>query len=440
MLDFVKKFHFIFKEKFLNYYTHLILLLKYLAASMRKRLKKINYNVMLLTSIILGLALGASNSDFIYQCAAVASGFFLKLLRFLSLPLVFFGIGSTITSIQSFQVMLSVGRKILYYTLLTTIISAAIGLGLFLFIHPIMPLKKVLLTHQEMSATGYLEVLSKVIPNNILEPFIENNVLSATFLSVTLSVSSLFLPEEERKYTHKLFSILFSILLNIARGILKLILPATLAFSILLYRELSQSQGNFITFSKYLICVVGANLIQGFVVLPILLRMNKLSSIRIAKAMSPALITAFFSKSSAATLPLTMELAEEKLKIHPSLSRLAFPLCSVINMNGCAAFILITVLFICTSYGMTFSIFSMMVWILIATLCAIGNAGVPMGCYFLTSSLLTSMQVPLHILGLILPFYTMLDMIETSLNVWSDCCVVSATSKRLSKEMKAHEL
>lgn len=135
-----------------------------------------------------------------------------------------------------------------------------------------------------------------------------------------------------------------------------------------------------------------------------------------------------------------MELAEEKLSIHTSLSRLAFPLCSVINMNGCAAFILVTILFICTSYGMTFSIFSMIGWIFIATLCAVGNAGVPMGCYFLTSSLLTSMNVPLDILGLILPFYTMLDMIETSLNVWSDCCVVNITNKRLSKKIKANEL
>lgn len=407
---------------------------------MSKKLKKPNYTTMLLTSIILGLALGALNCDFIFQSAAIVSGFFLKFLRFLSLPLVFFGIGSTITSIQSCKVTLSVVQKTLYYTLLTTVISATVGLGLFLLIHPTMPLKKGLLTNHGSSATSYIEILSKTIPNNILEPFIENNVLSATFLSAILSVSSLFLQEEERKYIHKLFSTFFSVLLNIAKGVLKLLLPATLAFSILLYKELSQSQENLIKFSKYLICIVGANLIQGLIILPMLLKTNKLSPKRIAQAMSPALITAFFSKSSTTTLPLTMELAEEKLSIHTSLSRLAFPLCSVINMNGCAAFILVTILFICTSYGMTFSIFSMIGWIFIATLCAVGNAGVPMGCYFLTSSLLTSMNVPLDILGLILPFYTMLDMIETSLNVWSDCCVVNITNKRLSKKIKANEL
>lgn len=407
---------------------------------MGKKFKKSKYNIALLASIPLGLALGALDSNFIFQCASMVSGFFLKLLRFLSLPLVFFGIGSTITSVKSFQSILSVGKKILYYTLLTTVISATVGLGLFLFIQPIMSVRKGLLTSHSTLTTSYLEVLSKIIPNNIIEPFIENNVLSATFLAAILSISSLFLPEEERKYTHKLFSTFFSVLLNIAKGVLKLLLPATLAFSILLYKELSQSKGNLVTFSKYLTCIISANLIQGLAVLPMLLRLNKLSPIKIARAMSPALITAFFSKSSATTLPLTMELAEEEMKIHPSLSRLAFPLCSVINMNGCAAFILITILFICTSYEMTFSVFSMIGWIFISTLCAVGNAGVPMGCYFLTSSLLTSMGMPLHILGLILPFYMVLDMIETSLNVWSDCCVVGITSKRLAKIIKTSEL
>ncbi|WP_348664040.1 dicarboxylate/amino acid:cation symporter [Chlamydia vaughanii] len=405
---------------------------------MRKKIVKSNYNLLLLGSMLIGIILGSLNSSIIFQSAEIVSGIFLKLLRFLSLPLVFFAIGSTITSIKNFQVMLSLGRKILYYTLLTTIISASIGLTLFLLIHPIMPLDGALEKISSTNSTGYLKVLANTIPGNILEPFIENNVISATFLAALLGISSLFLPEKEKIFTHNFFSTFFSIFLNIAKGVLKLLIPATLAFSILFYKEISQSQGNLAIFSKYLICVVGANLIQGIIVLPWLLKANKLSPILIARAMSPALITAFFSKSSASTLPLTMELAEEELKIKPNLSRLAFPLCSVINMNGCAAFILITVLFVGMSNGLTFSFISMLGWVFIATLCAIGNAGVPMGCYFLASSLLTSMHVPLHLLGLILPFYTVLDMIETSLNVWSDCCVVSATNKHFSN--KLHEI
>ena len=76
----------------------------------------------------------------------------------------------------------------------------------------------------------------------------------------------------------------------------------------------------------------------------------------------------------------------------------------------------------------------MIVWIFLSTIAAIGNAGVPMGCYFLASAFLASMNVPLHILGVILPFYTLIDMLETAINVWSDSCVAAVVQKDLDRE------
>ena len=113
--------------------------------------------------------------------------------------------------------------------------------------------------------------------------------------------------------------------------------------------------------------------------------------------------------------------------VSPQTAKFSLPLCSVINMNGCAAFILITTLFVAASEGIVFSFTQMLLWIPVATLIAVGNAGVPMGCYFLTSALLVGMNIPLHVMGLILPLYTLIDMIETALNVWSgqlrhSCC------------------
>jgi len=102
-------------------------------------------------------------------------------------------------------------------------------------------------------------------------------------------------------------------------------------------------------------------------------------------------------------------------------------------MNGCAAFILTTVLFVATQNGMDFSTTELLAWVLIATIAAIGNAGVPMGCYFLTSALLVSLDVPLALLGLILPFYAFIDMLETALNVWSDACVTAIVDKDLKE-------
>ena len=72
----------------------------------------------------------------------------------------------------------------------------------------------------------------------------------------------------------------------------------------------------------------------------------------------------------------------------------------------------------------------MVLWILIATVAAVGNAGVPMGCYFLTSALLATMDVPLGLMGVILPFYALIDMLETAINIWSDSCVAAIVDER----------
>ena len=86
-----------------------------------------------------------------------------------------------------------------------------------------------------------------------------------------------------------------------------------------------------------------------------------------------------------------------------------------------------------SSYGTTITLLEMVLWIGIATIAAIGNAGIPMGCYFLTSSLLVAMDYPLTIMGIILPFYALIDMLETALNIWSDSCVAAAVDKSVGK-------
>ena len=85
--------------------------------------------------------------------------------------------------------------------------------------------------------------------------------------------------------------------------------------------------------------------------------------------------------------------------------------------------------------SMAITIPTLLTWVVIATVAAIGNAGVPMGCYFLSASLLSSMNVPIQLLGIILPFYTILDMVETSLNVWSDSCVATLVNKDVGKDL-----
>ena len=176
----------------------------------------------------------------------------------------------------------------------------------------------------------------------------------------------------------------------------------------------------------YFLVITLANILQGTLVLPLFLLLKGQSLVRVFRGMAPALSVAFFTKSSAGTLPVTMQRAEIKLGVRSNISRFVLPLCTTINMNGCGAFIFTTVLYVMQNHGYNITPTLMIPWVLIATLAAIGNAGVPMGCFFLSASLLSSMKVPLELMGMILPFYSIIDMLETALNVWSDACVTVA--------------
>ena len=99
-------------------------------------------------------------------------------------------------------------------------------------------------------------------------------------------------------------------------------------------------------------------------------------------------------------------------------------------MNGCAAFILVTSLFVMQNGGEVIDLTTILLWILISVVSAIGNAGVPMGCFFLTLSLMSGIGAPVAILGIILPIYTIIDMVETAENVWSDSSVCAMTAKQ----------
>ncbi|MBR5163900.1 MAG: cation:dicarboxylase symporter family transporter, partial [Schwartzia sp.] len=176
---------------------------------------------------------------------------------------------------------------------------------------------------------------------------------------------------------------------------------------------------------------------QFFIVLPLFLLARGLNPIHVFRQMSPALAVALFTKSSAGTLPVTLASAEQNLKVNPAVSRFVLPICTTINMNGCAAFILVTSLFVMQNAGFELTLPTMLTWVVIAVLAAIGNAGVPMGCYFLTLSLMSSVGAPLGLMGVILPIYTIIDMIETAENVWSDSTVCAMTNHDLEGKLES---
>lgn len=394
-----------------------------------------NANTSVAIAVILALITGYADNPFLDKLASSVSDVFINLLKLVSVPIIFLSIVSTVSGMESLHEFKTLGKKVVKYTLLTTFIASAIALLVFNVIQPV---------HSQLAATtpetavpsdqtGYLAYLLQVIPSNMVQPFSENHVISVLFLAILISLATLTLPEQNRTVLHSLFSSLYAAIMKVTSWII-LGMPLAIWSFVTLFINDMKNGLEVSSLALYLTCVIAANLIQGLIVLPIFVKCKGISPIALAKGMMPALSVAFFTKSSAATLPMAMRCAEEKIGISRKISSFTFPLCTTINMNACAAFILTTVLFVSMSHGMTYSWLEMGVWVFVATIAAVGNAGVPMGCYFLSSAFLAAMNVPLHILGVILPFYTLIDMLETAINVWSDSCVVSVVQHDVLKE------
>ncbi|WP_353287893.1 dicarboxylate/amino acid:cation symporter [Wolbachia endosymbiont (group B) of Gerris lacustris] len=386
-------------------------------------------------SILFAVVAYYLNNEVVFEVAKLFSDIFISLLKLISLPLVFLSIVSTISGLKDSIEIKVLLKKTLFYTLLTTIIAAFVALSFYLFIDPV---RKNFISNTIESVSdsnhNYFSHLKSLIPSNFVQVFLENNVIGSILIAFLMGGAIISLSKEKQDILHQIFSALFDTLLRIAQGLLKFIPLAVWSFITCFLYEL-KGGSEFHSLFWYFACIMSANFVQAFVILPLLMWYKGISPIQTMKGVMPALTLAFFSKSSSATLPTTIECVQNQLKVPKKLSSFILPICTTVNMNACAAFILITVMFVAEMNGHTFSLSEMFIWIFLATGAAIGNAGVPMGCYFMATSYLVSMNVPLYIMGLILPIYTIIDMFETAINVWSDICITQI----INKEFKTQE-
>lgn len=380
--------------------------------------------------IILGILSGLSDSVLLHNIGQVVSDIFIKIFHCISLPIIALSLIVTLAGIGANQQMTKVWQRTIFYTLSTTLIAATVSCILYLIINPSSATIDQLTTQTPVNQTSdYWSYISGLIPTNIFAPFLEHQVMGVLLVGIVIGLAIRFIPQQQpRESVLHFFQGIHSIFLVITRWVVAVIplgLYGFITVTVVQLNEGSDIKG----IGEFLAIVLLANLIQGFVVLPAWLKMNGIAPFATMRKMMPALTIAFFTKSSAGTLPVTMETAEKQLNIDPKISRFVLPLCTSINMNGCAAFIFATVIYLMQNNGMEITFATMALWIVVATIAAIGNAGVPMGCFFLSTSLLVSMDVPITLLGFILPFYSIIDMIETALNVWSDSCVAKVVNE-----------
>lgn len=361
---------------------------------------------------------------------------FTRLFQFIAVPTIALAVITTLADLGSKKETGRIFAHAVTYTLLTTFSAALVGLVMYNLIAPgNLPIEIVGAgaadVPQKLEKLSYYEHFLSVIPNNMLQPFLAGNVLSVLLIAAFAGLGLAFMPEtENRTVLLKGIKGLQELLFTMIRGILYVLPLGILAFAAQLSAQIEA--GVIVgSLGKYVAVVLGGNAVQFFIVLPLFLLLRGLNPLYVFRQMSPAIAVALFTKSSAGTLPVTLASAENNLKVNTKVSRFVLPICTTINMNGCAAFILVTSLFVMQNAGIELTMGTMITWLFVAVLAAIGNAGVPMGCYFLTLSLMSSLGVPLGIMGIILPIYTIIDMIETAENVWSDSSVCAMTDHDL---------
>ena len=398
-----------------------------------KRKKSYTFPLYFL-AIFSGLISGFLDLPVLQSLGLLLSDIFIKIFKCISLPIIALSIIVTLCQYSTEKQMKKIWQKTLFYTLSTTIIAATVACLLYLLIEPsnISDISLNASSVKNHASQGkYLDYILNLIPSNIFSPFLEHQVMGALLVSMLIGIAIRYIPDlESRTAISHFFKGAHGIFLVLTGWIVKIIPLALFGFITATIVQL-KSGVDIKGLGGYLTIIILANIIQGLVILPTFLYFNKIRPFKTLQGMMPALSVAFFSKSSAGTLPITIDTAEKNLGISPRVSRFVLPLCTSINMNGCAAFIFTTVIYLMQNQGLEISLMTMGAWIFIATIAAIGNAGVPMGCFFLSASLLTSMDVPIALLGLILPFYSLIDMIETALNVWSDSCVAKVIDEQV---------
>jgi Na+/H+-dicarboxylate symporter len=388
--------------------------------------------VVYLIFIILGIFCGLSDIKVLIQIGSFCSEVFVRIFRCISMPVVSLSVIVALSTIDREKGMLRIWKKTLAATIGTTLVAASMTAILYRLINPRNVSQ--LAGNFEMSSndTGYWKYLLEIVPDSIFSAFSSHKVLSVLLISFVFGISIRYIDDDSAKQTiSSFFKGIHSILFTIIRFVINILPIGMFGFITVSIAELRDS-ANIGEMGRYFGVIITSNLIQGFIILPLWLLIKKVNPMRAFSAMLPALSLAFFSKSSSGTLPLTIECAENRLGVSKTVSRFTLPLCTTINMNGCATFIFATVIYLMQNNGIEISIMTSLSWILIATIAAIGNAGIPMGCFFLSASLLSSMDVPIPLMGVILPFYGIIDMLETSLNVWSDSCVAAVVDRQTS--------
>ena len=264
-------------------------------------------------------------------------------------------------------------------------------------------------------------LLLDMVPDNVFRAMAEGQILPVIVFCFLLGFAIIRLPDSHQERLRGFFQSAFEAMMQITHFIIRL---APIGIFALVAKVVGTTGLSiFANLGLYALTVFAGLIVHAAVILPLVLYfLGGISPLSLLRAMSPALLTAFSTSSSSATLPITLESLEQRAGVSNHTTSFVAPLGATINMDGTALFECVAALFIAQAYGVDLGFTQQFLVVLTALLASIGAAGIPMTGLVMLSIVLSSVGLPLEGVGLIIAVDRILDMCRTTVNVWSDSC------------------
>ena len=380
-----------------------------------------------------GTELGIFGISF-YQLYDFFGTIFLNALKMLIVPLIASSIIVGMMNIGSGETLGRLGGKTLTYYASTSLLAILTGLIIVNLTMPgivdgqpakdIIGLSEVsndIIQKVEGKGAGdIVDVFLRMVPVNIFNAATNNGqMLGVIFFSLLFGFFLTKIDEPQGSTLRHFWQGMLDVMMEITNWVMKF---APIGVFALVAKVIASSGLDaFRPLAVFFFTVVAALAIHFLITMPVILRaVAKVDPKRHYKAMAPALLTAFSTSSSSATLPLTMDCVEQRAGVSNKVSSFTLPLGATVNMDGTALYECVAAMFIAQAYGLELNFATQFMIVLVALVTSIGVAGIPSASLVAISIILATIGLPMEAVGLILAVDRVLDMCRTAVNVFSD--------------------
>ncbi len=396
------------------------------------RNKLFNVENLTLIAIVLGIISGVYLKDVVIHLKLVGDAF-LNLLKMITIPLIFASIFVSIASLSSINDLKNLGLKALAYYFSTTFLAVLTGL-LIVNIINFEPISNIGFSGTVEHKPFTLEALLKsFIPSNIFKSLSEGKVLHVIIFSMLFALAVLTLEKTKKELITNFFDGVNDAMLTMAKWIINL--SPIGVFALISYIVAEKGLGAIISLWQYVLAVVIGLFIHAFINLPAIgFIIGRFNPYKYFLKVKEAILIAFSTSSSSATLPVSLEVAEKKAGIDKKVAGFVLPLGATVNMDGTALYEAVAVMFVASVYGIDLSLTQQIIIFFTASLAAIGAAGIPSAGLVTMTLVFSAVGIPLEGIALILVVDRFLDMLRTATNVWGDLIGAKLISKYISRD------